>query len=119
MLDSSKDKLFNVLRKYFGANEGTLYEWEKQNSYDNVADSGFLKTSMKMIRNKTSVTKDIFDAPYCVVHENVLGASATMILIRTKYASLVSKIESKTLKLGLLNQVANKGALSISFLCNR
>ena len=55
------------------------------------------------------------DNAYVVVHDVALGATSLTVLIRRKYVHLVTDIESDSMAIGIMNMVANKTALNISF----
>jgi len=51
---------------------------------------------------------------YVVVHSATLAAISLIVLIKEKYADLVSDIRTDYIKLGHFGMVANKGAVTIS-----
>ena len=119
VFNPSKDKLNGLVREYFNTPETTLFQ-----DYD-TQEQNLKKPTISTVnrhqdgKNKTEYCKNDHYVPnddaFVVVHDVALGATSLTVLIRQKYVHLLTDIQSDTMAIGIMNMVANKTALNISF----
>lgn len=52
---------------------------------------------------------------FAILHHVVLGALSLMVIVRKRVGQMIKDIDQGVMKMGFMNQFANKGAINISF----
>lgn len=114
LIISSKERLYNLIRQYFNIKEkNSLAKGALQQQKLRKSKTAVVPKKINAINDLNQLNDE--DDEFVIVEECTLAATSMIVIIRKKFAKLVSNIEKEHIVLGWFNQIANKGAVCIKF----